>query len=73
MPRSPKVRANRQLYLRALAAMTPQERLEKAFELTEWSRALSLAGLRLRFPELDEPRLRSLQVERLMKCRNRAS
>ena len=53
--------------------MSPEERLDKAFELSAWSRQLFMAGLRERFPDLDPDGLRNLYVERLLKCHSRAS
>ena len=49
-PMDPKPRPNHQLYLAALRRLTPEQRLLKAFELTELSRELFRAGLRQRFP-----------------------
>jgi hypothetical protein len=51
--------------------MTSQERLAKAFELSEFSRKLFLHGLRRRFPGLAEEALKKIYRERLDKCHNR--
>ena len=51
--------------------MTPEQRLNKAFELTEYSKAVFIEGLRRRFPDLAEPEFRQLVLERLEKCHNR--
>ena len=51
--------------------MTPQQRLQIAFDLTEQTRALLRIGLRDRFPELSEDELHKLYLERLEKCHNR--
>jgi hypothetical protein len=69
----PKPRPNHQLYLEALRRMTPEQRLLKAFELTELSRELFRAGLRQRFPEASEAELQRIYLERLEKCHNRPS
>ena len=45
--------------------------LEKAFELSEFSRQLFLHGLRRRFPGLPEEALMKVYRERLDKCHNR--
>lgn len=50
--------------------MTPEERLRKAFELTELSRALFLEGLRRRFPDLPEQDLLRIYRTRLDGCHN---
>jgi len=69
----PKPRPNHQLYLEALRRLTPEQRLLKAFELTELSRELFRAGLRQRFPEAGAPELQRIYLERLEKCHNRPS
>jgi len=51
--------------------MTPEERLQKAFELSEFARHLFLHGLRRRFPDLPEESLMRIYRERLEKCHNR--
>jgi hypothetical protein len=65
-----KPRENDAAYLAALRAMTPEQRLAKAFELTEQSRSLFWIGLRRRFPDLPEAQLRALYVQRLIACHN---
>ena len=47
----PKPRPNHQLYIEALRRLTPEQRLLKAFELTELSHELFRVGLRQRFPK----------------------
>jgi hypothetical protein len=69
----PKPRPNHQLYLEALRRLTPEQRLLKAFELTELSRELFRAGLRRRFPEADEAQLQRIYLERMAACHNRPS
>lgn len=69
----PKPRPNHQVYLQALRRLTPEQRLLKAFELTELSRELFRAGLRRRFPEADDAELQRIYLERLEKCHNRPS
>jgi hypothetical protein len=66
-----KERPNHALYIRALRRMSPQTRLMKAFELTEFSRRLFLQGLRRRFPDLSDGELHRVYLERLVKCHNR--
>jgi hypothetical protein len=68
-----KARPNHALYLRVLRAQTPEQRLAKAFELGEFSRALFREGLRQRFPHLSDDELHRLYLERLEKCHNRIS
>jgi hypothetical protein len=45
-----KPRPHRRVYLEILRRMTPAQRLEKSFELTEFSRQLLKDGLRNRHP-----------------------
>jgi hypothetical protein len=69
---NPKPRPNNVVYLQTLRRMTPEQRLAKAFELTEMTRELLWSGLRQRFPEKSESDLRKLYLRRLEKCHNRA-
>lgn len=67
----PKPRPNHRLYLQTLRAMTPEARLLKAFELSEFSRQLFKEGLRNSFPTKTEAELHALYLQRLEKCHNR--
>jgi hypothetical protein len=51
--------------------MTPEQKLLKVFELSEFSKALFAAGLRQRFPGATEEEFRRLLLDRLEKCHNR--
>ncbi|MDO8682494.1 MAG: hypothetical protein Q7N50_03315 [Armatimonadota bacterium] len=51
--------------------MTPDERLLKAFELSDFTRALFLDGLRQRFPDKSEEEIKKIYLKRLDKCHNR--
>jgi hypothetical protein len=66
-----KKRPNHRIYIEALRRMTSEERLDKAFELSEFSRQLFVHGLRRRFPDLPEEALMKIYLERLDKCHNR--
>ncbi len=68
---NPKPRPNHLAYLAALRRMTPEQRLLKAFELSQFSKQLFLDGLRERFPHLPEAELQQLFLRRLEKCHNR--
>ena len=68
---NPKPRPNHARYLEVLRAMTPEQRLLKAFELSDLSRQLFEDGLRRRFPDLPEAEFRELLLGRLEKCHNR--
>lgn len=56
----PKLRPNHTLYIETLGRMTPEQRLLKALELTEFSRKLFRHGLKTRFPDLPEAELKQL-------------
>ena len=66
-----KPRPNHGVYLRVLRAMTPEQRLKKAFELGAVARARFAHGLRRRFPDLGEAPFARLLRERLDRCHNR--
>ena len=68
---NPKKRPNHARYLQILRAMTPEQRLLKAFELSEFSKALFREGLRRRFPEASDQEFQQLFLDRLAKCHNR--
>jgi hypothetical protein len=62
---------NHAVYLRVLRAMTPEQRLRKAFELGAGARALFAHGLKQRFRALDDVSFARLLRERLERCHNR--
>ena len=66
----PKPRPNHRQYLEVLKRMTPEERLLKAFELSEMTKTLFQQGLRERFPDLPEEQFHALFLERLARCHN---
>lgn len=66
-----KERPNHPLYIQTLRQMTPESRLQKAFELSEFSKNLFITGLRRRFPDLSEQEFHKILLERLSKCHNR--
>lgn len=63
-----KPQPNRALYIQILRQMTPEQRLEKAFELTEFSRSLFRQGLRNRNPEASEEEIHQLYLAGLRRC-----
>jgi hypothetical protein len=67
----PKPRPNHQLYLKILRAMTPEQKLLKVFELSEFSKVLFVAGLRQRFLSATAEEFQRLLLDRLEKCQNR--
>jgi hypothetical protein len=55
-----KERPNHGIYLRVLREMGPEKRLKKAFELTEFARALTRQGLEHLHPSLSPEELNRL-------------
>ena len=66
-----KPKPNRRMYIEILRRMTPAQRLDKAFELSEFTRQLFLEGLRRRFPDTSESEFREIVIKRLERCHNR--
>lgn len=62
---------NHRRYLEILRAMTPEQRLRKAFELGEMGDALFRQGLRRRHPGLSADDFEALVRRRLIQCHNR--
>ena len=62
---------NHKRYLQVLRNMSPEARLCKAFELSEFAKQLFVHGLRKRFPHLSDGDFRKLVLKRLDKCHNR--
>ncbi len=62
---------NHRMYLQVLRQMSPEQKLLKTFELTEFTRELFLHGLRNRFPTSSAEDLKRIFLERLDKCHNR--
>jgi hypothetical protein len=59
------------IYIQALRRMSPEERLLRAFELSELANQLFIHGLRKRFPHLPEEEFKKILSARLDKCHNR--
>lgn len=62
---------NREVYINILRKMTPQERLKKAFELSEFTKELFICGLKKRYPDLSDEQFHKIFMERMKKCHNR--
>jgi hypothetical protein len=58
-------------YIEVLRSMTSEQRLAKAFELTEMVNSLFRQGLRKRFPDLPDEEFEKLYRRRLDLCHNR--
>ena len=66
----PKQQLNHRRYLEALDRMTPEQRLKKAFELSDMTRRLVMQGIRQRFPDASPEQLRDVLLTILERCRN---
>jgi hypothetical protein len=66
-----KLRPNHRFYISILRKMTPEQRLLKAFELSDFAKQLFVEGLHKRFPGLSQSEFSQLLRSRLEKCHNR--
>ena len=66
-----KKRPNHKLYIQVLRGMSPEQRLLKAFELSEFANQLFIQGLHTRYPNLPDEDFKRIFLERLDKCHNR--
>lgn len=66
-----KERTNHNIYIQVLRQMSPEKRLVRAFELSEFTRQLFVRGLHKRFPNLSDEEFKKILLERLNKCHNR--
>ncbi len=57
-PMAAKPLPNDDRYLAVLRAMSPEQRVRKAAELSELTKALAMAGIRSRFPDIGETEAR---------------
>ncbi len=65
-----KPQPNHQLYLEIIRSMTPAQRLQKAFELSAFSKKLFLDGLKKNYPNLSEKEFQEVMLKHLQKCYN---
>ncbi len=66
-----KARPNHKLYIETLRRMSPDARLRKAFELSAFTKAIFIQGIRRRFADRSEDEIREIILARLNKCHNR--
>jgi len=66
-----KKRPNHKIYIQVLRGMSPEKRLLKAFELSEFVNQLFIQGLHTRYPNLSDQEFKKILAERLDKCHNR--
>ena len=61
---------NEERYFDGLRAMTPEQRIDKVFEITEFTRDLLRNALRRKHPQASEAELHRLYLEHLRECHN---
>lgn len=66
-----KKRPNHKKYIEILKKMSPEKKLLKMFELSEYSKKLLWYGLKNKYPDLTDKKLKEIYLERLIKCHNR--
>ena len=66
-----KQRPNQKIYIQALRRMSPQKRLLKSFELSEFANKLFVHGLHKKYPNASEEEFKNALLARLNKCHNR--
>ena len=64
------IKQDRKKYLEIIRNMSPENRLRKCFELNELTKQLFLTGLKDRFPDLPEKKIKEIYLKRIDKCRN---
>jgi hypothetical protein len=62
---------NHSIYIKALRKLTPEQRLKRAFDLSDFTTKLFINGLKKRWPDLGEEEFKQKLFERLGKCHNR--
>jgi len=61
---NPKPRPNHRKYIQTLRDMSAEDRLLKAFELSDFPKQLFIQGLRKRFPDLSQNEFQKLLLKR---------
>lgn len=70
--RGMKPRPNHGMYLRILREMGPEKRLQKAFELSEFTRDHMREGLKKSNPDRGDAEIHKLYLARMERARSRA-
>jgi hypothetical protein len=58
-------------YIEVLRKMTPEQRVLRTFELSDFVRQIFFEGLKKTFPNLSSEELKKLYLKRLELCHNR--
>ncbi len=67
----PKPNSAREVHLGVLRRMTPEEKLDRVFEIAEFAFELKLVGVRLRYPNITHDEVRRTAVAEMIECHNR--
>ena len=67
----PKQRPNHSRYIQTLRSMSPEQRLLKAFELSDFAKQIFVQSLRKRYPDLPDDEFEILLRSHLNRCHNR--
>ena len=68
---NPKQHPNHRLYIEILRKMTPEKRLQKAFELSSFSNQLFAHGLKKKHAGISKVEFAQILKDHLDKCHNR--
>ncbi|MBM3712176.1 MAG: hypothetical protein FJW56_01875 [Actinobacteria bacterium] len=66
-----KPKPNHKIYLESLSRMSNEQKLNKVFELSYFSKNLFREGLKKIFYDLEEEQFKELFLKRISKCYNR--
>jgi len=62
---------NEKQYYDILRSMSPEQKLKKVFELNKLGKELRIAGLRMKYPELNDNEIHTLYIKTIELCHNR--
>ena len=66
-----KTHPNDKQYYKILRAMNPEQKLKRVFELNALGKELSIAGLRMKHPDLNNDEIHALYLKIIEQCHNR--
>ena len=62
---------NREVFLKIMRSMTPEQKLIQMFNLNELTQNLKLTGLRMQHPELNDQQINELYIKLRTRCYNK--
>ncbi len=66
-----KKKPNHKKYMDILKKMSSEQKLLKMFELSDYSNKLLWYGLKNKYPDLTDDKIKKIYLERLIRCHNR--